>query len=174
MQKNVMILNDQSHCPVCGAKLTERPLAGEGMVPYCDACADYRFPKYNVAVSMVVRDEKTGRILLIQQYGRPSYVLVAGYVNRGEQAEQAVVREIKEETGMTVTRIRFNRTKFFEPSNTLMVNFTAYVSDASALHTNGEIDRCSWFTPQQARENIRPGSLAEEFLAAYLDESGIS
>ncbi len=169
-----MILKDQSYCPACGAKLTERPLAGEGMVPYCDTCGDYRFPKYNVAVSMVVRDEKTGRILLIQQYGRPSYVLVAGYVNRGEQAEQAAVREIKEETGMTVTGLRFNRTRFFAPSNTLMVNFTAFVGDAPALRANEEIDRWSWFTPEQARENIRPGSLAEEFLNAYLDESGIS
>ena len=84
------------------------------------------------------------------------------------------MREIKEETGMTVTRLRFNRTKFFAPSNTLMVNFTAYVSDATALHANEEIDRWSWFTPEQARENIRPGSLAEEFLNAYLDERGIS
>ena len=168
-----MILEDQSYCPACGAKLTERLLNGEGMVPYCEACGDYRFPKYNVAVSMVVTDEKTGRILLIQQYGRPSYVLVAGYVNRGEQAEQAVVREIKEETGMTAARLRFNRTKFFSPSNTLMINFTAYVSDAAALHADEEIDRWSWFSPEQARENIRPGSLAEEFLNAYLDECGI-
>ncbi len=169
-----MILNDQSFCPACGAKLTERLLAREGMVPYCETCADFRFPKYNVAVSMVVEDEETGRILLIQQYGRPSYVLVAGYVNRGEPAEHAVVREVKEETGMTVARLRFNRTKFYAPSNTLMVNFTAFVSDASALHTNEEIDRFSWFTPEQARENIRPGSLAEEFLNSYLDECGVS
>ena len=166
-----MILEDQSYCPACGTKLTERPLNGEGMVPYCDACADYRFPKYNVAVSMVVTDEKTGRILLIQQYGRPFYILVAGYVNRGEQAEQAVEREIREETGLTVTRARFNRTRFFEPSNTLMINFTAYVSDAAALHINGEIDRYSWFTPEEARKNIKPGSLAAAFLNAYLDEN---
>ena len=168
------MLKDQGFCPACGAKLIEKPLDGEGVVPFCENCAAFRFPQYNVAVSMIVRDEVSGKILLIQQYGRPSYVLVAGYVNRGEQAEQAVVREIKEETGMTVARLRFNRTKFFAPSNTLMVNFTAYVSDAAALHANEEIDRWSWFTPEQARENIRPGSLAEEFLNAYLDECGIS
>ena len=142
------------------------------MVPYCEECGDYRFPKYNVAVSMVVTDENTGRILLIQQYGRPSYVLVAGYVNRGEQAEQAVVREIKEETGMTAARLRFNRTKFFAPSNTLMVNFTVWVADASALHTNREVDACRWFDPAEARRNIKPGSLAERFLNAYLDAEG--
>ena len=127
---------------------------------------------YNTAVSMIVTDEKTGRILLIQQYGRPSYILVAGYVNRGESAENAVRREILEETGLHAGRIRFNRTRFFEPSNTLMCNFTAFVSDADRLHTNREVDRYSWFSPADARRNIRPNSLAAAFLNAYLDEIG--
>ena len=121
---------------------------------------------------MIVTDEKTGRILLIQQYGRPSYILVAGYVNRGESAENAVRREILEETGLHAGRIRFNRTRFFEPSNTLMCNFTAFVSDADRLHTNREVDRYSWFSPADARRNIRPNSLAAAFLNAYLDEIG--
>ena len=43
---------------------------------------------------------------------------------------------IKEETGMTVSRIKFNRTSFFEPSNTLMCNFTAFVKDDSELSPN--------------------------------------
>ena len=165
------MLKDQTHCPACGAKLVERPLEGEGLVPYCEQCAAWRFPQYNVAVSMIVRDPATGRILLIQQYGRPTYILVAGYVNRGEAAEHAVAREIMEETGLTATRIRFNRTRFFEPSNTLMINFTATIRDAAELHTNGEIDRCRWFTPDEARANIRPDSLAQAFLNAYLDEA---
>jgi NAD+ diphosphatase len=166
-----MILKDQAFCPACGSALVERALEGEGMVPYCGQCAAFRFPQYNVAVSMIVRDEASGDILLIQQYGRPFYILVAGYVNRGEQAEHAVAREIKEETGMTVTRARFNRTRFFEPSNTLMINFTAYVSDAAGIDTNAEIDRYRWFSPDEARRNIKPGSLAAEFLNAYLDEN---
>ena len=166
-----MILKDQSYCPAGGSKLSERPLDGGGFVPYCEQCDAYRFPQYNVAVSMIVRDSVTGRILLIQQYGRPFYILVAGYVNRGERAEDAVVREIREETGMEAERIHFNRTKFFEPSNTLMINFTAYISDASNLHTNAEIGRCKWFAPEEAQANIKPGSLAAEFLNAYLDET---
>ena len=74
----------QKHCYECGAELTEKELEGEGIVPYCPQCQQYRFPMYNVAVSMVVTDEETGKILLIQQYGKPTYILVAGYVNRGE------------------------------------------------------------------------------------------
>ena len=160
----------QKHCHECGTELIERELDGEGIVPYCPKCGQYRFPMYNVAVSMIVINEKSGEILLIKQYGRPHFILVAGYVNCGEQLEHAVSREIKEETGMTVSRIRFNRTSFFEPSNTLMCNFTAFVKDASEMSPNKEIDSWEWFTPEEARRNIRPNSLAERFLNAYLDE----
>ena len=160
----------QKHCFECGAELIEQELEGEGIIPYCPHCQQYRFPMYNVAVSMIVINQQTGEILLIKQYGRPSFILVAGYVNRGEQVEQAVCREIKEETGMTVSHIKFNRTSFFEPSNTLMCNFTAYVKDSSELFPNGEIDSYQWFSPEDARKNIRPNSLAAQFLNAYLDE----
>ena len=160
----------QKHCHECGAALIERELEEEGIVPYCPECGQYRFPMYNVAVSMVVINEQTGEILLIKQYGRPHFILVAGYVNRGEQLEHAVGREIKEETGMTVSRIKFNRTSFFEPSNTLMCNFTAFVKDASEMDPNYEVDSYAWFTREEARANIRPDSLAEHFLVTYLDE----
>ena len=160
-----------THCRKCGAKLIEKEMKNEGIVPYCPECEEYRFPQYNVAVSMIVVNKSKDEILLIQQYGRPSYVLVAGYVNRGESLEDAVRREIKEETGMTVSELKFNRTQFFERSESLMCNFTAFVEDDSEMDPNYEIDKYSWFPREGARENIRPDSLAEFFLNSYLDEA---
>ena len=125
----------------------------------------------NCAGALIVKD---GRLLLQRRSDNGLWGLPGGLLELDETYEEAARREIREETGLTATEVRFNRTKFFEPSNTLMINFTAYVSDAAALHANEEIDRWSWFTPEQARENIRPGSLAEKFLTAYLDECGIS
>lgn len=159
-----------AYCRDCGTKLIEKPLENEGIVPYCPKCAQYRFPMYNVAVSMIVINEAANKILLIKQYGKDAYILVAGYVNRTEELEHAVVREVREETGMRVSHIRFNRTRFFEPSNTLMCNFTAFVKDDSELNPNQEIDSYHWFSYDEARRNIKPGSLAAEFLNAYLDE----
>ena len=159
-----------NYCRECGTKLVPRELENEGIVPYCPKCEQYRFPQYNVAVSMIVVNEEKDEILLIQQYGRPSYILVAGYVGRGESLEDAVAREVREETGMTVSHMKFNRTQFFEKSDTLMCNFTAFVKDSSELDTNYEIDSYSWFTRDEARANIRPNSLAEYFLVSYLDE----
>ena len=160
----------EKHCRECGAALIKKELMGEGIVPFCPKCGEFRFPMYNVAVSMIVVNRQTNQILLIQQYGKTSYVLVAGYVNRTESLENAVAREIKEETGMTVSEIRFNRTRFFERSNTLMCNFTAFVENDAELQTNEEIDFFAWFDYNEARRNIRPNSLAAYFLNTFLDE----
>ena len=72
---------------------------------------------------------------------------------------------------MTVSELKFNRTQFFERSESLMCNFTAFVEDDSEMDPNYEIDKYSWFSREGARENIRPDSLAEFFLNSYLDEA---
>lgn len=161
----------EKYCKECGTKLTEKELEGDGMVPYCENCNEFRFPGFNVAVIMIVIDKKTDKILLIKQYGRPFYILVAGYVNKGESAETAVAREIKEETGLNICGLRFNRTKYFEPSNALMCNFTAFVEDGSLIDCNSEIDEYAWFTRDEAVHQIKDQSLAKKFLVAYLDEA---
>ena len=159
------------YCYECGTELTEKPLEGEGMIPYCKSCKCYRFPIFSTAVSIIVLDPQKEHILLIQQYGRQSNILVAGYVERGESAEDTVRRELKEETGLDAVSVRFNRSEFFERSNTLMLNFTCVAADTSldGLNTK-EVDLAQWFTFEQARAEIRPDSLAQRFLNAYLDE----
>ena len=131
----------QKHCFECGTALIEKELEEEGVVPYCPKCQQYRFPMYNVAVSMIVVDEETGKILLIQQYGKPSYILVAGYVNRGEAEEHAVVREVREEAGLEVAHIRFNRAKFFDPSQQPCSGIFECVSGRSGELADGDVIR---------------------------------
>ena len=156
------------YCVQCGTKLEEKYLLGEGMIPYCSACGEFRFPIFNTAVSMIVMNKSLDRVLLIRQYGKEGYILVAGYVNRGEDAEDAVAREIREEVGLHVLEMHFNRSHFFEPSNTLMLNYTAIVEDAPP-QSNNEVDDWAWMTIEEARERIRPGSLAESFLTGFFD-----
>ncbi len=160
---------EMNYCMQCGGKLRLQYHEGEGRpIPWCDACAVWRYPGFNTAVSMVVMDEAKERVLLIRQYGRPFWVLVAGYVNQGEDAEDAAVREIREELDMTVRSLRFNHSHYFSPSNTLMLNYTATVAEPLP-RPNREVDSWSWFTVEEARENIKPGSLAEAFLKGSFD-----
>ena len=152
-----------NYCMECGTKLELRHLENEGEIPFCSQCNQFRFPIFNTAVSMICIDVKNQKILLIKQYGRPDYILVAGYISRGEDAEAAVKREVFEETGMTVDRLQFNKTSFFEPSNTLMVNFACMIEHPEDLKVNEEVDNFKWFTFDEARANIKKNSLAEIF-----------
>ena len=159
---------DMNYCMQCGTKLHLKDHKDEGPVPFCDSCGEYRHPVFNTAVSMIVTNEEHSRVILIRQYGRPHYILVAGYVNKGADAEAAAVRELKEELGLEAQIVSFNRSRYFAPSNTLMLNFTVTVREKEA-HPNWEVDSWRWFTLEEARENIKPGSLASAFLCGWLD-----
>ena len=158
------------YCWECGTRLEERELEQEGRIPFCPECGEYRFPIYSVAVSMVVVNAENGKTLLVKQYGRDFFRLVAGYVNREETLEHAAARELQEETGMRAVGLRFNRSAFFAPSNTLMCNFTATVEHDRDLHPNYEIDSYAWFTPEEADRNLDPERLAGRFFHAWLED----
>ena len=122
---------EMNYCMQCGTKLHLKHHDTEGDVPFCDTCGAFRYPVFNTAVSMVVTNPAKTKVILIKQYGRPHYILVAGYVNRGEDAEHAAVREVRD--------------------------------------PNWEVDSWQWFPIEEARRQIKPGSLAEAFLNGYLD-----
>ena len=161
---------ESNFCLQCGTRLESRPSRDGGTVPYCPVCGVKRYAQFNVAVILITVDPEEGKILLIRQYGRPDYILVAGYVNRGEDAEHAAARELLEETGLAAKKIVFHRSEYMARGDVLMLNYVCVAENARQLHTNDEIDDHRWFTPEQARQNIKPGSLARKFLLEVLDE----
>ncbi len=161
-----------SFCTNCGEELISKYLENEGMIPYCPHCGEYRFPMFNAAISAIVYNPAGDRVILIRQYGRDRNILVAGYINKGESAEHTLVREVKEELGLKVTAYTFNASQYFEKSNTLMINFACQVDSDSLEHMNqDEVDYAAWYTPQEAKEQILQGSLAQKFLLKWLGKS---
>lgn len=158
---------EMKYCMQCGHRLDEKYLMGEGMVPYCPRCEEFRFPVFNTAVSMIVMNKELDKVLLIRQYAKNRHILVAGYVNKGEDAEDAVQREIREEMGLRVLECHFNRSHYYAGSNTLMLNFTAIVEDEEP-QPNREIDDWKWFSVEEAREyGARRETLAQKFLDGF-------
>ena len=156
-----------NYCMECGTKLEMKFLESEGKkIPYCSNCGEYRFPVFNTAVSMIVMNASREKVLLIKQYGRDFYILVAGYVNKGEDAEEAVRREVMEEMGLHVRTVEFNRSHYYAPSNTLMLNFAVTVEEEEP-HPNWEVDSYRFFSVEEAKKKIRRPSLAQEFLDEY-------
>ena len=160
-----------NYCFECGTKLITKWRREDGAVPFCTSCDTYRYPMFNVAVSAEVLDSSGEKIILIQQYGKTSNVLVAGYVNIGESAEHALIREVKEELGLDVVSYEFYKTKYYEKTNTLMVNFSCTVNSTDLSNMNQrEVDFAKWYTLEEAKEEIKSGSLAQEFFLEFMNK----
>jgi len=158
------------HCMECGDRLVLKECNHEGSVPFCPSCNTFRFPIFNAAVSCLILNPTQDKLLLIQQYGRPDNVLVAGYINKGEDAESTVIREIHEETGLTVSSSQYLRSQYYERSNTLMFNFLCVAESEDLSGINHEVDQAAWFSIDEAQKQIKPNSLAKFFLMAAFPE----
>ncbi len=156
------------YCYNCGTKLELKHLEHEGMIPFCNKCNKFIFPIFNAAVSMIICDKDEKNILLIKQYSTNFYRFVAGYINKGESAEEAVYREILEEVGLKPIKIKPLKTSYYEKSNTLMYNYLAICDDINVV-TNYEIDEFKWFPIEEAKEALKDAKLAYEFFSYYLN-----
>ena len=94
---------EMNFCPRCGQPLVDRPSFDKKMRRTCDNCGFIHFRDPKVAVAVFVVDDD--RILLVKRAmepGRGKWALPAGFVDYGEDPREAAVREVEEETGLSV------------------------------------------------------------------------
>lgn len=137
-------------CSRCGAP-TE-PVRG-GSVRRCTADGSEHFPRTDPAVIMLVHDGGD-RCVLGRQAAWPAgrFSTLAGFVEPGESAEQAVVREVAEEVGVAVADIGYVASQPWPFPSSLMLGFTARCAgDAVPRPVDGELAEARWFTRDELR-----------------------
>ena len=157
-------------CTECGEKLTLMFANGEGLVPYCKNCNQYRFAQFATAVSMAVTNRAKDKILLARHVGQEDFILFAGYVKKGETAEKTVTREFKEETKLNAVKYKYMSSRYHEPKNVLMLNFIVVAEDGEPVLDAKELEEVRWFAFEDALEAIRKDSVAEAFLKSAVNE----
>ena len=157
------------YCRHCGQKLSLRFCENEGLIPYCNTCESYMFPQFSVAVSMVVTNRAQDKILLAKHVDDDDFILFAGYMKKGENAEKTVPREIKEELGLDVVKTKYTFSRYLDKKELLMLNFIVVVEE-KPLRFNEEIAEARWCTPEEALTLIRKGTAAEAFLVNAIRE----
>jgi NAD+ diphosphatase len=138
----------------------------------CPACGLLQYPHVSPCVIVLVHDGD--RILLTRQPGWPPgrYGLVAGFVEPGETLEQALAREVREETGIGVDDVRYVGSQSWPFPHQLMVGFTARHAGGEIVVDRTELEDAAWF-PVDALPTLPPPlSIARRIIDAHVAAYG--
>jgi len=144
-------------CPVCG-----RPTVVEdgGWVRVCPGCSHQQFPRIDPAIIVALVDGDDRLLLGAQPTWGKRRSVFAGFVMAGESLEQAVHREVREETGLVIDEVRYFGSQPWPLPRSLMVAFTAHVGNPGALHVDGrEIIQADWLTREEVRHAWESGDM---------------
>jgi len=147
-----------THCPRCGALTVPAPA---GHMRRCPVDGSEHFPRIDPAVIMLVTDDEDRCLLARNRLWPPRRVsILAGFVEAGESAEQAVAREVGEETGIAVSGIRYVGSQAWPMPQSLMLGFRAYAGHGQQITVdNEEIAEARWLTRAELAAEVAAGEL---------------
>jgi NAD+ diphosphatase len=139
-------------CSTCGAA-TLATRGGHVLVCTNPTCRHEQFPRIDPAIIVLVTDGE--RALLGRQAAWPvgRYSTIAGFVEVGESLEDAVAREVFEETGINVDQIEYHSSQPWPFPSSLMLGFTARALTTQIQRRDDELEDAQWFT----REDLESG-----------------
>jgi NAD+ diphosphatase len=132
-------------CGACGAA-TLAARGGHVLICTNPACRHEHFPRTDPAIIVLVSDGE--RALLGRQASWPlgRYSTIAGFVEPGESLEDAVAREVFEETGIEVDQIEYHSSQPWPFPSSLMLGFTAHALTTQIRRRDDELEDAQWFT----------------------------
>jgi NAD+ diphosphatase len=165
-------------CGDCGSPTVVRH-AGHVRVCSLATCASEHFPRTDPAVIVLVA--RGDRCLLGTQPAWPKgrYSAIAGFVEPGESLEEAVAREVEEETGIVVGPIRYHSSQPWPFPASLMLGFAAEAL-TDEIRLDDELEDARWFTRAELRNGLADGtlripqplSIAYRLIESWYDGSG--
>ncbi len=136
---------NQRFCGRCGAP--SLPIKA-GHALRCTACGHETFPRIDPAIIVLVTDGE--RALLGRQPTWPPgrYSTIAGFVEPGESLEDAVTREVHEETAVVVDDVIYHSSQPWPFPSSLMLSFLAHAppEGGDPVARDGELEDARWFT----------------------------
>ena len=143
----------QMFCGICGS--SARPAAaGNSRICANNECGREIFPRVDPAIIVLVSDGE--RCLLGRQTNWPEgrYSTIAGFVEPGESLEDAVRREVYEETNVHTGNVVYHSSQPWPFPSSLMLGFIATATSAAIILNDGELEDAQWFTRKELRSGF--------------------
>lgn len=144
-------------CPGCGAPLESHPTENAKV---CPKCGRVHYPRIEPCVIAVIC---RGREILLLRHAlrnQDIWCCLAGFVEAGESLEQALRREVKEETGLEIGNIRYAGSQSWPFPDQLMVGFHADYAGGEIRVQESEILEAKWFKTDDLPPHPAPGSIS--------------
>jgi len=144
-------------CGKCGAPLVDH---GKEIARLCSQCGSVSYPRISPAIIVVV--EKEGQILLARHSYRNQdmYACVAGFLEHGETLEECVAREVREEIGIEIQKIRYAGSQSWPYPDQFMIAFRAEWKSGDIRVDPTEILEAKWFDRDNLPNHPMPGTVA--------------
>jgi NAD+ diphosphatase len=164
-------------CANCGAPTEPRDAGHERHCPACDA---HHFPRADPVVIVRVTDDRD-RLLLGRQGRWPEgrFSLLAGFVEPGETLEEAVRREVAEESGVELGEVSYIASQPWPFPSSLMLGFNALAVGGDPAPGDDELAEVRWFEREEVERAARgegelalspPYSIARRLIDAWLEQ----
>ena len=152
-------------CGVCGGPMKFHT----DISKRCEHCGKEVWPQLATAVIVLVR--KGNEVLLVHanNFRTDFYGLVAGFVETGETLEEAVHREVMEETGLHIKNLRYFGSQPWPYPCGLMVGFTADYDSGKIHLQRSELSKGSWFDKDHLPHIPEKLSIARKLIDAWLE-----
>lgn len=162
---------DRTHqfCGRCGMRTKTHPTERAKECPQCGALL---FPRLAPAIIVLVKRGQEMLLARARRFPTAMYSTLAGFVEPGETLEEAVVREVHEETGIAVKEIRYFGSQPWPFPHSLMIGFTASYADGQITLSDKENVDAGWFTADNLPPLPSKMSIARKLIDSFLKEQG--
>ena len=159
--------NQNIYCSICGSKNTFNLAEG------AFECSCNQLPKYpTISPCIITLIHDDDKILLgrSKYFPQNMYSTLAGFIEAGESAEEALVREVKEEVNVAVSNITYHSSQSWPYPSQLMLGYMCKYDAGKIVLNDAELEDAKWFSIDDLPAIPPDASISGQLIRSYIED----